>query len=269
MDLSFRIWRCGGDIVSAPQSYIAHMWRDSSKPNTVAKYRVPGNAAVVNRARAMMGHAPDMFAQKTIFFPMFSSYKRTGGSDLDVSSIHEPMTKLQCKDMNYYWDFFSYIYRDGGYLPKQVYQLTPDAGTTCLQLKSNRVWNSDGPADDKPSLAPCTNLPGLEATAGTQYWHPANPTSEGVCCSSLRAWNTDQCISTPTRTFSCNNQANSQQKAQLQDNGTIVLGSGKCLSASGSTLSATSCSSATKWDKLRPFVPQEFTALSPELKAKW
>ena len=37
LDQSLRIWLCGGEIYSASDSYVAHMWRDGSKPKTNAR----------------------------------------------------------------------------------------------------------------------------------------------------------------------------------------------------------------------------------------
>lgn len=248
--------------MSAPKSYVGHMWRGGKK-NTRAKYKVPPNAAGLNRARAFKAHAPDMFGNKTVTFPMFSKWRETGGSELDVESIQTPMKDLQCKDFNWYLDFFDYIYRDGGYIPKEVFQLTPDGGKTCAMLKSRRPWSSGGSPTDALALEPCTDIAGLEATSGTQYWHGANRTPEGRCCSGLRAWNTDQCIVNGLSTAVC---GMSGQPAELRTDGTLKVGS-KCLSVD--PLRETSCKGATKWEKLRPFQPQEFMTLSQELKGKW
>jgi len=263
IDLSLRIWRCGGEIVAAPKSYVGHMWRTGDKRNTRAKYKLPANSAGLNRARAFKAHAPAMFGNKTVTFPVFAKYKATGGNDLDVTSIQAPMEKLQCQDFNWYLDFFSYIYRDGGYIPKEVFQLTPDGGKSCLRLKSDRSWNSGGSPSDGLVLESCTEVSGLEATSGTQYWHKANRNSEGRCCSGLRAWNTDQCIMNGLKTSVCSMNG---QPAELTAEGVFKVGH-KCLSTD--PLQETSCEGATKWEKLRPFEPQEFATLSQELKDKW
>ena len=56
LDLSLRIWRCGGEIVSANRSYVGHMWRDGKH---AAKYTVQAGDVPKNLATAMMGHAED------------------------------------------------------------------------------------------------------------------------------------------------------------------------------------------------------------------
>jgi len=264
IDLSLRIWRCGGEIVAAPTSYVAHMWRASGKQNTRARYKIPPNSSNINRARALYAHAPEMFAKKSIAFPMFQKWRATGGSDLDVSSIQSAMNNLQCQDFEWYLDFFSYIYRDGGYIPKEVFQLTPDGGKTCLILKSKRAWGSDGSPSDVLTMEPCTEKVGSEITSGTQHWHKANRNAEGKCCSGLRSWNTDQCIVNGLKTSVC---SMSGQPAELTPEGLLKVGGTKCLRID--PLRETSCEGASKWEKLRPFQPPEFEVLSQKLKDKW
>jgi len=258
IDLSLRIWRCGGEIVSAPTSYVAHMWRDQK---TRAKYVVPPGSASVNRARALLAHAPEMFAQKTVDFPMFQSWKQTGGSDLDVSSIQSAMQNLDCKNFDWYLDFFSYIYRDGGVIPKEVFQISPDGGKTCLYVKSKRAWGSDGQPSDTLAMEPCQET----KDTGTQHWHLANRNAQGKCCSSLRSWNTDQCIVGRLATSVC---SMSGQPAQVTSDGRFKVGT-RCLSVF--PLRETSCEEATTttWEKFRPFQPPEFEILGQDLKDKW
>lgn len=235
------------------------MWRDAKLK---AKYKVPPGSASVNRARALLAHAPAMFAQKTVDFPMFRQWKATGGSDLDVSSIQGAMENLQCKSFDWYLDFFGYIYRDGGLIPKEVFQITPDGGNTCLYVKSKRLWGSDGPPHDTLAMEPCH----AKTNSGTQHWHLANRNPEGKCCSGLRSWNTDQCIVGRLGTAVC---SMSGQPAQITQEGLLKVGlPPKCLSIN--PLRETSCDQATSsWKKLRPFEPPEFKVLGQELKDKW
>lgn len=265
IDLSLRIWRCGGEIVAAPWSYVGHMWRKDDKKNTKARYKVPGNAALLNRARALKAHAPDYFANKTVTFPPFSRWKSTGGSDLDVKSIQSTMEELQCKDFDWYLGFFNYIYRDGGVIPKEAFQLSPDGGKTCLKLKKRQSWGFATNTGDNLSMDSCVNVTGLEVTRSgtTQYWAKANRNKEGKCCGSIQNWNTGQCIQSGLSTYCCNMN---EQPAELTEEGWLKVGE-KCLSAN--PLRETTCDGATKWTKLRPFEPPEYTLLSQKLKDTW
>lgn len=49
LDQSLRSWLCGGEIVNAPTSYVAHMWRVGHDPRTTARFSTPPNSAMVNR----------------------------------------------------------------------------------------------------------------------------------------------------------------------------------------------------------------------------
>lgn len=266
LDLSLRIWRCGGEIVYAPTSFVGHMWRVQNKKETKLKYKLPAEKALGNRARALKAHAPDFFRNKTVMFPEFQEWRENGGSTLDLSSILNPLQQLQCKSFDWYLDFFSYIYRDDGMIPPQVYQLTPDGGKTCLSLKGETKWGGSTYTSDKLSTSPCTTIPGLQAHNGTQYWHPATRNEQDKCCNSLKAWNTDQCIGSGLGTGSC--KVHHSVISKLTDDGLLQVGN-QCLRVDGGALSLGDCDGASTWTKLRPFEPQEYTLLSPELKEKW
>ena len=78
LDQSLRIWTCGGEIVSAPESYVAHMWRDGTE-KTRAKYTLGRNDAMKNKARAVKAHLGPWF-EKSMTFPSFQ-----GWQDVDTS----------------------------------------------------------------------------------------------------------------------------------------------------------------------------------------
>ena len=66
--------RGGGEIVSAPASRIAHMWRTSDAKQTLARYTVPRGASARNRARAAKAHFGAYFGAKTLTFPAFKQF---------------------------------------------------------------------------------------------------------------------------------------------------------------------------------------------------
>ena len=265
LDLSLRIWRCGGSIVSAPRSYVAHMWRMGGK--TRAKYKIEGSP-LKNRARAIKAHAPEFFGNKTVYFPAFGQWRTN--DNLDVHSIQDPLEHLQCRDFLWYLDYFSYIYRDAGYIPSQVFQLTPDGGKHCLSL-GRKTWGTASTPQDKLVLQLCSDVNGREATSGTQYWHKSNRDGEGKCCSGLRAWNTDQCMLGGLQTGICS--MNPDQPAALNEQGQLVVAHA-CIVVKDDppSLAALNCAAADgfpKWELHKPFEPQEFSLLSQDMKNNW
>ena len=51
IDQSLQIWRCGGEIVSAPESFVAHMWR-TADPKKKVKYKI-GAGDAINETHTM------------------------------------------------------------------------------------------------------------------------------------------------------------------------------------------------------------------------
>ena len=74
IDLSLRIWRCGGAIKAAKGSYVAHMYREQGKPKTAARFRVPKGAPTRNRATSARAHFGRLWA-KTAAFPLFEAHR--------------------------------------------------------------------------------------------------------------------------------------------------------------------------------------------------
>ena len=201
-------------------------------------------------------------------FPTALSSSPDDGSllNLNVQSIQEPLQALQCKDFLWYLNFFSYIYRDAGYIPRKVFQLTPDGGSNCISLKRDN-WGSASAPNDQLTLQPCSEVDGRAASSGTQYWHQSNRDSEGKCCSGLRAWNTDQCMVRGLSSGVCS--LNPDQPAGLGDNGYLKI-AGNCVIVTNGSLRLDTCSTdSTKWEEWKAFEPQEFSLLSQDMKDSW
>ena len=143
IDQSLRIWLCGGEIVSAADSYVAHMWRDPAVPKTRAKYRVPPGAPQTNRMRAVKAWYGDFF-DKVVTFPEFKKYQdpsRLG----DLSSILDVKESLKCKPFSWYMDRFPNIYHAGGLLPDEIVMLQwRENNNMRLDAHSNRCLSRPG-----------------------------------------------------------------------------------------------------------------------------
>ncbi|KAL3789586.1 hypothetical protein ACHAWO_009149 [Cyclotella atomus] len=276
LDQSLRIWTCGGEIVSAPDSFVAHMWRDGTE-KTKAKYKLGAGDAAKNQARAVKAHMGPWF-DKTLTFPKYSVFK---DKDLDTSVITDVTQKHGCHDFQWYLDKFSYIYRDAGVIPKEVFQLEATSGK-CLKLKKMQ-WTNYGTPDDLV-LADC--IEGSTIETKSQYWHLANRKEDGKCCGGIRAWNTDQCIDgrSPKATegdvptYGCDLagglETSLKPKEGSSDEYLLALGKGQehgklCLSTKDSRPIIIECDNAITWKKRNPFTPLEFSLLSDEAKKNW
>ncbi|CAJ1373424.1 unnamed protein product [Effrenium voratum] len=72
LDQSLRSWLCGGEIMMAQDSFVAHMWRKPDDPRTRANYQVKAGAASRNRLRAAMAWYGE-FSEKLASFPGLQS----------------------------------------------------------------------------------------------------------------------------------------------------------------------------------------------------
>eukprot|EP00435_Cladocopium_sp_Y103_P074049 s15_g46.t1 len=88
IDQGVRMWVCGGEIVAAPRSQVAHMWRTHSA-KTSAHYKRVGDT-MFNRARAIHAWLQE-FSDKLYDYPSFANRKRSGGEDWIGDAWHEWM----------------------------------------------------------------------------------------------------------------------------------------------------------------------------------
>jgi hypothetical protein len=283
LDQSLRIWTCGGEIVSAPESYVAHMWRVGTDPKTKAKYKVGAGDAIKNRARAVKAHLGRWY-DKTLTFPSFQEWR---GKELDTSSINSALSNLKCEDFEWYLNRFKHIYRDAGVLPSEVFQIEAivqgedEASPLCLELNS-MGWTNFGSADDivlRECVGPSASEP------RSIWWHGSSRLNDGKCCGSLRAWNTDQCIdgrhpeigSSKLETYTCDLDSGLEAFLQPSDENneelTLRLGRNNkhvCVRVNDDAIFELAlCEQATKFRKRNAFTPIEYDLLSSDSKSVW
>mmetsp|Transcript_44527 Transcript_44527/g.83521 ORF Transcript_44527/g.83521 Transcript_44527/m.83521 type:complete len:747 (+) Transcript_44527:170-2410(+) len=185
LDQSLRCWLCGGDIMVAKESRIAHMWRTGSDHRTLPGYKRVGNSKK-NRARAVYGWYGD-FADKLAQYPYFAHHRKEWVGDL--SNFQQVKDRLSgCRPFAWFLRRFKDLYEDGGLVPDEIFMLKEGASGKCLRYQRNAGTSSDGKGT--ASLEEC------DYKDHRFYWHHANKDSrnKGKCCSGLKAWNTDQCI---------------------------------------------------------------------------
>ncbi|EOD07126.1 hypothetical protein EMIHUDRAFT_432999 [Emiliania huxleyi CCMP1516] len=256
IDLSLRIWRCGGAIKAAKESYVAHMYREPGKPKTAARFRVPKGAPTRNRATSARAHFGRLWA-KTAAFPLFEAHRL---APPDTSNIERALASLRCQSFEWYLRRFAYIYRDAGVLPGSIFQLE-GGGRTCLSSTTAEPVRGMGQAYPEALRAlPCN------ATDPRQWWHESNRNETGRCCSGLRLWNAELCIQRAGRLQLCTAEGtNAAQHVRLTAAGRLRFTrfDDVCLDRSGRPAS---CAAAGSFRRRGRHAPLEFTLLSAELQ---
>mmetsp|Transcript_50187 Transcript_50187/g.92716 ORF Transcript_50187/g.92716 Transcript_50187/m.92716 type:complete len:526 (+) Transcript_50187:106-1683(+) len=193
IDQSVRTWLCGGEILAVPEARVAHMWRTPNDPRTQAKYKVNPYQAIQNRLRAAAGWFGN-FTAKVNHFPDMGRMLQQNPPD--VSAFNAIREKLQCRPFAWFLWRFRDLYINSGLVPPKVFLIRHIKSGKCLTYMGPSGTHPSG--SDKLSLRECGDLP--ISRYGTknphaQRWHIANkdPTTN-ECCSGLKAWNTDQCL---------------------------------------------------------------------------
>merc|ERR1719401_549731 len=133
LDQSLRMWLCGGEIMSARDSFVAHMWRGGDL-RTRARYWFVGDSSV-NRARAVHAWYGE-FDEKLKHYPSFERRKWVswGSSPWygNLSNVFAVKERLQCRPFAWFLRRFKAIYEDAGLLPERVYMLREESTQLCL-----------------------------------------------------------------------------------------------------------------------------------------
>ena len=286
IDQSLRIWRCGGEIVSATNSYVAHMWRDAAKPATRSKYRVPPNAKATNIARAGKAHMGGWYGAKLLSFDPFVQFKAKNkpwepyNSPVNATAIESRMAT--CNDgvpaasFEWYLRRFKYIYRDGGVLPAKTFQLRHEASGLCLGL-AGRTWGSAAKPTDTVRLLACKDVFERRRNSGV-WWHRSNRNDKGECCAGLKVWNTDQCLDSAASrstgslgTAVCDLAGPRSQRATVWDGPGLKVDVFGCVavSAKGEPYLEKCGRNVTRFRRHYGAQTPEFKVLSREAKRVW
>lgn len=177
IDQALRVWLCGGEIVEARHSRVAHMWRDG-RAGTSARYTRVGNSGQ-NRARAVKAWYGD-FAQK---LESFSIGHYDAGNLSNLEAIRD---RLKCRPFPWLLRRFKHIYEDAGFLPKKIFMIQDSSSSLCLKYHGSPGTSPSGQGDTQ--LLPC------DEKDDRMFWALGNAGDGGRCCSGLRAWDTDQCL---------------------------------------------------------------------------
>eukprot|EP00928_Gymnodinium_smaydae_P072736 TRINITY_DN56039_c0_g1_i1.p1 TRINITY_DN56039_c0_g1~~TRINITY_DN56039_c0_g1_i1.p1 ORF type:complete len:606 (-),score=64.37 TRINITY_DN56039_c0_g1_i1:75-1892(-) len=233
VDQSLRTWLCGGEILRARSSRIAHMFRVPEDKRTEAHYkRISGTN---NIARVAAG-----------WFDEFRKKYKQGYLEhqaLDVSNIIAVKERLQCKPFAFFLHRFRSVYRDGGLLPEKVFRMKSSSSGLCVHRGSMRFQMRD-----------CSSA---------TWFHQANqdPSKGGKCCSGIRQWNSMDCMDRLDDTgpipYFCDITGKNQNQLYRWDNSGVIRHGQSCLSQKDNHLAPTSCDIATIWSKVDAFSPEE------------
>jgi len=183
LDQSLRSWLCGGEIVLARNSFVAHMWRQPSDRRTRANYQVDKGDIVRNRMRAASAWFGD-------FKKKLSDFGLQADGWGDTNNMLNVKQRLQCKSFAWFMHRFRNVYEDGGLLPAETFRLRETRNNMCLTYQGKAGTSASG--QGKVAMMPCGS------DDHRQRWHGANRldgwSPDSRCCSGLRAWNTDQCL---------------------------------------------------------------------------
>lgn len=265
LDQSLRSWLCGGEIMRAPSSRVAHMWRTGDR-RTVSHYRSVGSA-LDNKLRVV-----------TAWYGVFKVLYHGGGTpprSLEDGSIQRVQNKLHCKPFVHFLHHFRDIYVDGGVIPVQVFQLREKNSKKCLTLQGGIVV-----------LEECHSG---ERRLGDQVFHWANriPRSGVVqrgswqarnhnvkCCSGLRHWGSDKCLDYAdnrgeVHTYLCDVTGQNLNQQYAPMDGRISHNDGRCLVRKGFSVQLQQCSNLrgddSVWEEFGHFEPIEATLYREQL----
>ncbi|CAK9012791.1 unnamed protein product [Durusdinium trenchii] len=294
-DQSLRTWLCGGDILRAKSSHVAHMWRVDSDPRTLSRFKLK--------------HQTDNLARvAAIWFGEFKDKFREGGLNptINVSQAAQRIKELQCKPFVYFLHRFRKLYRGGGVLPDNVFNLRLKGSNKCIAKTGGGLHLADCKAATKLHLAnmippgfphpddfeaqpdhqvvcgghvasSCAKCP---QGHGESYCHmdcrwlfgecvPRVATQmpkaeEAFMFSGIRLWNTIECFDRldptgPILYFCDISGHNLNQQYLLDRKGHMRHASGHCVSADESRLRSSTCEDASLWEKIDGFVPVETT----------
>jgi len=122
LDQSLRSWLCGGEIMRAKTSRIAHMWRTGDS-RTRAHYHGRGGH-VDNRARVVAAWY-DVFAEK---------YQGRKIQQDEVKNYDPVKESLGCKPFAFFLWRFRHVYIDAGVIPERVFHIREKTSGLCLSF---------------------------------------------------------------------------------------------------------------------------------------
>ncbi|CAD6188247.1 unnamed protein product [Caenorhabditis auriculariae] len=236
LEISFRVWMCGGSLEIHPCSRVGHVFRKQTP------YTFPGGTAKVIHHNAARTAEVWMDEYKAFFYKMVPAARNVDAGDL--SARVQLRNNLQCKSFKWYLEN---IYPEAP-LPSEFKSLgavTNEKEQTCL--------DTNGKKDGQP-----VGLQNCHGAGGNQAWALTGKgeiRSDDLCLSSGAAYQ----IGDAVRMEKCSaGRSNPKHIFKLKSESGVLMHvkTGKCVAAKGNEVLLNECdeSKAQKWllEGLRP-----------------
>eukprot|EP00439_Symbiodinium_sp_Y106_P022550 s2060_g2.t2 len=138
LDQSLRAWLCGGDIVRAKTSRVAHMWRTGKDRRTATHYVIKAKGTN-NRGRVVAA-----------WFGPFREVSRSSVKEDQVQNYNGFKKRLHCLPFSYFLYRFRKLYIEGGVIAREYFRLQEAGPHPCITTEVNvagvrGVWGDGGP----------------------------------------------------------------------------------------------------------------------------
>ncbi|CAE7943973.1 gly-9, partial [Symbiodinium sp. KB8] len=201
LDQSLRAWLCGGDIVRAKTSRVAHMWRTGKDRRTATHYVIKARGTN-NRGRVVAA-----------WFGPFREVSRSSVKEDQVLNYNGFKKRLHCLPFSYFLYRFRKLYIEGGVIAREYFRLQEVASGLCLGRRT---------------LGNCTQ-------GGKLFLQRGNVDRDtGSCCSGIRLHGTNDCFDyfdqSGPHPYSCDVMGrNMNQQYRLLEDGRLQKGDGDCV----------------------------------------
>lgn len=203
LDQSLRAWLCGGEIMRAKSSRIAHMWRGGDS-RTASHYII--------KARHTNNRGRVVAAWYDAFLPFF---RGTAVPKEEVKNYDVVKQTLACKPFSYFLYRFRKMYIEGGVIPQRIFNLREKKSELCLTATGG-----------------ATSGDHCDAQKNTQKFQLGNVDRDkggGKCCSGIRLVDSNDCMDyfdgRGSHFYSCDVSGNNMnQHYHFREDGRIVKG---------------------------------------------
>lgn len=169
LDQSLRAWLCGGEIMRAKSSRIAHMWRNGDR-RTGAHYSVKAKGTN-NRGRVVT-------AWYDAFLPFYRGNPVAKEETKNYDIVKE---QLACKPFSYFLYRFRRVYIEGAVIPHKVFQLQEKSSGLCMSRFRSSTASGDTCSDSSRDQK-------------FQQGNVDRDQAGGKCCSGIRLANDNDCF---------------------------------------------------------------------------